>query len=108
LSFYHEFRNPLNSLLGNLQLTLLNDLPEGVREKINTAKVCGELLLSLINKILDKGKVEVQDLEFNPTPTRIIESLEKVWGVCLELIKERGLNGCLNIDKRLPHVIKID
>jgi len=108
LYFSHVLRNPLNSILGNLQLALLNDLPANIREKLNICKVCGEVLLSQINNILDKGKVEVGDLEVIPTPTKVFDHLQKIWGVCAELIKERGLQGSIIIDKSLPKILILD
>ena len=108
LRFSHGFRNPLNSLLGNLQLALLHDLPSDIQEKLKSAKICGELILSMVNNILDRGKHEIGNLEFTPSPTRVVEALTKIWGVCSELIKERGLQGYLYIEKSVPKVLKID
>jgi len=108
LSISHELRNPLNSLLGSLQLALLEDLPVEVRNILNTGKICGDLLLHLINNILDKGKVEMGELEIDPKPHSAIETIEKVWKICSELIRKKDIQGRLIIEKNMPYIINID
>ena len=108
LSISHELRNLLNSLLGSLQLALLEELPIAVRNILNTGQVCGELLLHLINNILDKGKVEMGELEIDPKPHSAIETIEKVWKICSELIRKKDIQGQLIIEKNMPYIINID
>ena len=72
------------------------------KELLSNAEVCGELLLHLVNNILDTGKVEIGELEINPAPTKIYDALEKIWGVCAELIKKRKLKGQIRIPRDLP------
>lgn len=108
LGFSHELRNPLNSLLGNLQLVLLEDLPEKIKQKLSTCRLCGDLLLNLINNILDRGKADVDDLELEPTEILTSSVISKLWGVSSLLIRERGLEGVLRVDKNLPYCVKLD
>jgi len=108
LSFSHELRNLLNSLTGNVKLVSLEKLPPRAKELLLNAEVCGELLLHLVNNILDTGKVEIGELEITPAPTRIFDMLERVWGVCSELIKRKGLNGHMVIENDLPSVMLTD
>lgn len=90
-SFSHELRNPINSLLGNLQLVLQDGerLPPKAKEMINIAKICGELLLHNINNVLDTGKHEIGKLEVNPTPTQLNELFQKTWGIYSELFRQK-------------------
>ena len=107
-TFSHELRNPLNSLLGNLQLVLQEKLPPKVHEMVVTSKVCSELLLQLINNILDTGKAQIGKLDVNPTPTRVIDFVAGVWRISRDLIKRKNLNGFLKIDNHLPPILHID
>jgi len=66
LSFSHELRNLINSLIGNVTLASLEHLNERAKELLLNAEVCGELLVHLVNNILDTGKVEIGELEINP------------------------------------------
>ena len=109
LSFSHELRNFINSLVGNVKLTSLeNNLSDRAKELLLNAEVCGELLLHLVNNILDTGKVEIGELEINPKPIKIHETLEKIWGICSELIKQKGLYGEMRVPKNLPRTLLVD
>jgi len=108
-SFSHELRNPINSLLGNLQLVLQGEaLSAKAAEMVNVAKVCGEILLHNINNVLDIGKQDIGRLEVNPVQTQLDMMFQKTWSIYSELLKQKELKGCLRIDKDLPPVIKID
>ena len=109
LSFSHELRNLINSLVGNVKLASLEkSLPSGAKELLLTAEVCGELLLHLVNNILDTGKVEIGELEINPSPNKVHETLQKIWGICSELIKQKGLYGRMKISKSIPRTLLLD
>jgi len=108
LGFSHELRNLMNSLMGNVALASAEAVTEKAKELLANAELCAEMLLHLINNILDTGKVELGDLEINPTPVRIYDTLERVWGVCSELIKDRHLRGRMKIQKNIPQVLNID
>ncbi|RZK06337.1 MAG: hypothetical protein EOO43_21835, partial [Flavobacterium sp.] len=108
LGFSHELRNLINSLMGNVKLASMENLPEKAKDFLRNADVCGELLLHLINNILDTGKVEVNDLEINPIPTNIYETIERTWSICAELIRRKNLQGSLRIQNSLPKAVRID
>jgi len=108
LGFSHELRNLINSVMGNVKLASMENLSEKAKDFLRNADVCGELLLHLINNILDTGKVEVGDLEINPTPTDMHEHIERTWSICSELIRRKTLNGILKVKKDLPRLMKID
>ena len=82
LSFSYETRNLINTMIGSVQLSLLENLPQKVRDLLRNSEICGELLLHLVNNILDTGKVEIGELEVNPTTKVVSETLEKVWSIC--------------------------
>ena len=108
MSFSHELRNLINSIMGHIKLARLEQNSEKVKEMLSNSEVCGELLLHLVNNILDRGKLEIGDLEFNPAPAKIYETVESVWRVCSELIQQKGLKGRMKIQKHMPKVLKID
>jgi len=108
LGFSHELRNLINSLTGNIKLAKLHALSEKVRDLLLNAEVCGELLLHLVNNILDTGKVEIGELEINPTPVKIYDVMERVWGVCSELIRRKNLKGRMKIKKSIPMALNVD
>ena len=108
MSFSHELRNPINSLMGNLQLALMENASLKVKELLDTAKLCGELLLHLVNNILDRGKLELGGLEINMVNLNLYESLDRIWTICSETIKRKNLQGYLKVSKSIPEFMKMD
>jgi len=108
LGFSHELRNLINSLMGNVKLASMENLSEKAKDFLKNADVCGELLLHLINNILDTGKVEVNDLEINPMPTNIYDTIERTWSICAELIRRKSLQGSLKVQNNMPKAVRID
>ena len=107
-SFSHELRNPINSLLGNLQLVLMSDISREVREMVNTSKICGELLLNLINTMLDAGKLDIGKLEVNPTSTRVHYLLQRIWVISNDILTRKGIASHLKISKKVPPILLLD
>ena len=107
-SFSHEMRNPMNSLLGNLELALMGNISSETREMITTAKVCGLLLLNLINTVLDAGKLGIGKLEANPVPTRVHDVFQRAWTISHDLITRKGLTSHLKISKLVPPRLLLD
>ena len=108
LSFSHEIRNLINTMIGSVQLSMLETLPPKVKDLLKNSEVCGELLLHLVNNILDTGKLEIGELEVNPTSNSLPDTLEKVWRICAQLIKSKSLRGEIKIPNDLPELVRID
>ena len=108
LGFSHEFRNLTHSIVGNIKLAVLQDISDEVKSLLLRAEVSGELLLQYINNILDSGKLELDELEITPAPTRIHDVLKQVWRVSSELIKLKGLLGSIRVSDKVPSVLHID
>ncbi|QDU80033.1 Signal transduction histidine-protein kinase BarA [Polystyrenella longa] len=69
-SVSHELRTPMNAILGMLELSLQEDLPEFIQDYLATAKDSADSLLLLVNDILDlsrleSGRFELESLVFN-------------------------------------------
>lgn len=108
LGFSHELRNLINSLMGNVKLAGLEALDEKVKDFMLNAEVCAELLLHLVNNILDTGKVEIGELEVNPMPVRIYDTMERIWSITSELVRRKNLRGSIRIQNNIPHTLTLD
>ena len=75
-SMSHELRNPLNALLGCIEI-LRSSSSQTDMEIIDIAVNCGETLLNLIGNILDVSKIENQKLELTPSWGNLIEAIAK-------------------------------
>ena len=107
-SFSHELRNPLNSLLGNLQLVLMNNISPQTREMVKTSQICAELLLQLVNNILDVGKCDIGKLEVSLVPTKVYDLFERIWAISSNLVSRKQLRNYIKIEERVPSVLMLD
>ncbi len=108
LSLSHEVRNPLNVVLGNIELCYEEATDPSLKERLKSAKICGDLLLSLINNVLDAGKAEMDNVEVCPTECAVVPLLEKIWSSCKEIIKNKGLKATISGLEGLPTFLKLD
>ena len=108
LRFSHEIRNPLNSLLGNIELCY--ECAQGSESKtmLKEAKISGEILLQLLNNVLDTAKVSTGKLDTSVHSQSIREFLERAWVVTSEIIRKKGLFGCLSINVDVPEILDFD
>jgi signal transduction histidine kinase len=85
----HELRTPLNAILGFsqvLQERIFGDVNEKQEEYLDDIRSSGNHLLSLINDVLDLSKVEAGQMELEPAPFSLRETLER--GVVM--VRERA------------------
>jgi len=104
----HEFRNPLNSMMGNIALLSLEIKDPKWKEMLNTCKICGDVLLGLINNILDVAKINAEKLELSIQPINFYKFIEKIWSISAIKIREKGLKGHLSLSGDLPQYIEMD
>ena len=107
-SFSHELRNPLNSLLGNLQLILMSTISDQTRTMVKTSQICAEVLLQLVNNILDIGKCDIGKLEVNQTPTEVHDLFQRIWTVSSQLITNKKLRSHIKIERKVPLTLMLD
>jgi signal transduction histidine kinase/CheY-like chemotaxis protein len=104
----HELRNPLNSLLGNIDL-LLDELSDPKqREMLDISRICGEVLLNLINNLLDAAKISNDKLELSLAPFDMYHLFEKVWKIKSIRIRQKHLDAQLYISRNFPKFLMID
>ena len=108
LRFSHEIRNPLNSLLGNIELCYEQAMDNELEQMLKDAKVSGEILLQLLNNVLDTAKVAVGRLEVSINSHNIRTFLERAWIICSEIIRKKRLQGYLSVNTNVPEVLEFD
>jgi Signal transduction histidine kinase len=108
LSLSHDVRNLLNIIIGNTELAFEDATDPGIKEKLKSTKVCGDLLLSLINNVLDAGKIDLGNVEVCHSESMIRPTIEKLWHTCHELIKKKNLTGELKIFNNVPECLMLD
>ncbi len=74
----HEFRTPLNGVLGNAQLLQMSDLGAGDQAYLSAIVTSGNNLLSLTNDILDMSKIETASIVLERGEFSLRECVDQV------------------------------
>jgi signal transduction histidine kinase len=105
----HELRTPLNAILGYAQL-LLND--EGRDERtlsgLDTIRQSGELLLTLINDVLDRGGDRVGQDGAVPEAVDLTMFLNAIVDIVRVKAEQKNLLLTLHTASALPRIEKVD
>ena len=86
----HELRTPLNAVIGFsevLEERMFGELNDKQAEYVHDIHTSGHHLLSLINDILDRSKVEAGRMELEPSEFAVGDSLQ----AALTLVRERAM-----------------
>lgn len=89
----HEFRTPLNGVIGMTSLLKDMDLPESALDCVETIRTSSNQLLTMINDILDMSNIEAGRLELEKAEFNLRDLIEEV----LELHSESALKKQLTL-----------
>eukprot|EP00826_Nyctotherus_ovalis_P059640 TRINITY_DN830_c0_g6_i2.p1 TRINITY_DN830_c0_g6~~TRINITY_DN830_c0_g6_i2.p1 ORF type:complete len:769 (-),score=174.74 TRINITY_DN830_c0_g6_i2:519-2825(-) len=105
-SISHDLKNPLNSLLGCLDL-LKNSgsLTERDKTHILTASYSGQIMAYLIGNILDTSKIEAGRFDIDKLPMDILAEVNKIALIEHELSKKKGINLHVKVLTPLPKLV---
>ena len=87
----HELRTPMNGVIGMTGLLMDTEPSEEQHSYIETIRQCGEALLSLINDILEYGKIEAGKLELECIDFNLRTTVEDVLGQFAERAQTKEL-----------------
>ncbi|MGA8864587.1 MAG: response regulator [Gallionella sp.] len=102
-SMSHELRTPLNAILGFSQLFALDSqFPEEARNSAKEIERAGQHLLSLVNDIIDLGRIEAGRLELSMEPVPVKAVLEDSMSMMASLARNSGIDltesGCGDVE----------
>ncbi|MFN3672622.1 MAG: sensor histidine kinase, partial [Bosea sp. (in: a-proteobacteria)] len=98
----HEFRTPLNGILGMADLLQDTELEPEQATYVGALRSSGEALLSLVDDILDVAKVEAGKLELAVAPFDLAQLTETVCELMAPRAQEKGLEIAASIAPELP------
>lgn len=98
----HEFRTPLNGIIGLAELMSREAHDDESVEKLKHIRNSGENLLHLINEILDFSKIEAGRITLEHAPFSFSELIESVRLSFAYRMTEKGLFFPIHIDSTIP------
>ncbi len=101
----HEFRTPLNGVLGMARLLEGTRLTAEQRSYVAALKQSGDHLLTLVNDVLDLAKLEAGTLTLNVAPTRIDQLLQTVAELLSPRAHDKGLEIAWAVPAGLPPIL---
>lgn len=108
-SMSHEFRTPLNSIIGFTGIILqglTGEINEKQKEHLNRVKQAGQHLLSLISDVIDISKIEAGRIEAVVTTFSLKELLIEAKGEIEVVANPKGL--CVEIEMGKDILIQSD
>lgn len=107
----HEFRTPLNSIIGFTDILLTGirgQIDDAARRMLERVSASSHHLLNLINEVLDIAKIEAGRLEIVPRPAKLrwlVNQWEQELGV---LAKQKDLSFAVTLEPTLPEEVVLD
>lgn len=101
----HEFRTPVNMVLGLSEVALEKDIPPGIRTDIRSIQMAGKRLSSQISNILDYAEIVEGTLASAKEEYMITSVLNDVITTTAMQSGKRHLEMVFDIDPRIPSVL---
>jgi signal transduction histidine kinase len=98
----HEFRTPLNAVIGLSHLLAQMSLPERAGGFVRHIEQAGQQLLGLVSDVLDVSRIEAGQLQLDIVPFEVMPLLETVHGLVLPQAQAKGLSLRMETPPDLP------
>lgn len=104
----HEFRTPLNAVIGFSELLSGMDLSRKQKTFVNAIETAGKNLLMLINDILDLSKIEAGKIILQQNEVNLADVVSEIEQIFAIKISEKALTFSVEHSASLPDSIYLD
>jgi signal transduction histidine kinase len=105
----HEFRTPLNAILGFTQLMQMDAaVPPAQQTRLQLMRDSGLHLLELINDVLDMASIEAGKVSLKPAPVDLRALVDMACDSVRLRAEQKNLSFAVDIDPRLPVRVLVD
>lgn len=105
----HEFRTPLNAILGFAQLLQMDkSLNAAQHSKVDLIRDSGDHLLSLISDLLDMASIEAGKVRLMPAVVDLRALLEVACDSVRIRAEEKQLRFAVSLDPQMPARVRVD
>ncbi len=104
----HEFRTPMNGILGFIELFQQTKLNKTQSEYLNMINRSSRNLMSNIETLLDLSQMQGGRLKLNPSTFNLSVEMEKIAYNHSSFAKDKGINLFAFIDPKLPTELNAD
>ena len=104
----HEFRTPLNGILGLNSLLLETDLTSAQETYARGVQSSGTALLALIEDMLDFSRIEAGRLDIRPGPVGLEGLVAEVADLLAGRAHQKGIDIAASIDPDIPSLVEVD
>ena len=104
----HEIRTPLNGVIGMTDLALDTYLTSEQSEYLETVKLSGDSLLTVINDVLDFSKIEAGKIDLEVLDFNLRDCLESTLKTLALRADEKGLELLCEIMPEVPETVRGD
>lgn len=104
----HEYRTPLSSILGLLELSLLHNLPEQTRQHLLQAQNAARELLTLVNDGIDFSDIDANSVALHNRRSSPEKLIKRILTLTSRTASQQKLEVAAKVSPSAPSLVIID